>query len=72
MRSLEDIGVMKAIFGIFVSVVCAEAGRMSKRMKALAGFETLRVVESNVSESVCECPQSLSELVSEFLPVATK
>ena len=63
---------MKKIFGIFVSVVCAEASRMSKRMKTAAGFEALRVVEGNVSESACECPQSVSEVVGEFLPVATK
>ena len=63
---------MKTIFGIFVSVVCAEARRMSKRMKTAAGFEALRVVEGNVSESGCERPQSVSELVGEFLPVATK
>lgn len=63
---------MKMIFGIFVSVVCAEASRMSKRMKTIAGFEALRVVEGKVGESACERPQSVSEVVSEFLPVATK
>ncbi len=63
---------MKTIFGIFVSVVCAEASRMSKRMKTVAGVEVPRVVEGDASESACECPQSVSEVVSEFLPVATK
>ncbi len=63
---------MKTIFGIFVSVVCAEASRMSKRMKTVVGFEAPRVVEGNVSESACERPRSVSEVVSEFLPVATK
>lgn len=46
--------------------------RISERMQVRAAGEPLRTCPNDVSECVSERPPSLSELVSDFLPVPTK